>query len=138
MPAVSSTAERDAPGGLEFLFLACLSRWRGIRITRSKLRASHRERRNRTPAMYKIIGADGKEYGPISEDQIRRWLKEGRVNSQTRIKFAEATDWQTLAALPEFAVELAAPPTLPPPSFPAAAAAPPKTSGLAIASLVLG
>lgn len=53
--------------------------------------------------MYKIIGADGKEYGPISTEQIRQWLKEGRLNSQTKIKPEGATDWQMLAALPEFA-----------------------------------
>jgi hypothetical protein len=87
--------------------------------------------------MYKIIGADGKEYGPISAEQIRQWLKEGRVNSQTQIKSADATDWHTLAALPEFAAELASRPPVPPLSLPTAAA-PPKTSGLAITSLVLG
>ena len=87
--------------------------------------------------MYRIIGADGKEYGPISAEQIRQWLAEGRVNSQTQIKSANATDWQTLAALPEFAAELATHPAVSPPSLPTSAAAT-KTSGLAIASLVLG
>ena len=28
--------------------------------------------------MYKIIGADGKEYGPISAEQLRQWLNEDR------------------------------------------------------------
>ena len=87
--------------------------------------------------MYRIIGADGKEYGPISAEQLRQWLKEGRVNSQTQIKSTDATDWQMLTALPEFAVELAAGPSVLPPSLPAAAV-PLKTSGLAIASLVFG
>ena len=87
--------------------------------------------------MYKIIGADGKEYGPISAEQIHQWLKEGRVNSQTRIKSADATDWQLLASLPEFATELTVHPPLPPSSWPAATV-PPKTSGLAVTSLVLG
>jgi hypothetical protein len=87
--------------------------------------------------MYKIIGADGKEYGPITIEQVRHWLKEGRVNSQTRIKAADAADWQTLAVLPEFSDGLAALPAVSPPSFPTAAAQP-KTSGLAITSLVLG
>jgi hypothetical protein len=35
--------------------------------------------------MYKIIGADGKEYGPVSTEQLRQWLTEGRVNNQTRV-----------------------------------------------------
>ena len=33
--------------------------------------------------MYKIIGADKKEYGPVTGDQLRHWISEGRVNSQT-------------------------------------------------------
>ena len=36
--------------------------------------------------MYEIIGADGKEYGPISFEQIRQWIAEGRVNAQTRVQ----------------------------------------------------
>jgi hypothetical protein len=71
--------------------------------------------------MYKIIGADGREYGPISAEQIRQWLKEGRVNSQTRIKAADATEWQMVNALPEFANALSG--AIPPP-----VAAPPAPS----------
>ena len=33
--------------------------------------------------MYRIIGGDGREYGPISLDQMRQWIAEGRVNAQT-------------------------------------------------------
>ena len=35
--------------------------------------------------MYKIIGADGKEYGPIAADALKKWIAEGRVNAQTKI-----------------------------------------------------
>ena len=35
--------------------------------------------------MYKIIGADGKEYGPITSEQLRQWMAEGRANLQTRV-----------------------------------------------------
>ena len=35
--------------------------------------------------MYKIIGADGNEYGPITTEQLRQWLAEGRVNAQTKV-----------------------------------------------------
>jgi hypothetical protein len=52
--------------------------------------------------MYKIIGADQKQYGPISADQIRQWISEGRVNGQT-VACAEGTDaWKPLSAFPEF------------------------------------
>jgi competence protein ComGC len=86
--------------------------------------------------MYKIIGADGKEYGPVSTEQLRQWLREGRVNSQTQIQPEGASDWQPLSALPEFAAELSPPAAT---SLPGVApAGPAKTSGMAITSLVLG
>ena len=52
--------------------------------------------------MYKIIGADGKEYGPISAEQLRQWIAEGRVNAQTRVMPEGATEWRVLAEFPEF------------------------------------
>jgi hypothetical protein len=53
--------------------------------------------------MYKIIGADQKEYGPVSAEQLRQWLAEGRVNVQTQVLPEGATEWTTLGSLPEFA-----------------------------------
>lgn len=53
--------------------------------------------------MYKIIGADGKEYGPISVDVVRKWIAEGRANAQTKILPEGATEWVTVAQVPELA-----------------------------------
>jgi hypothetical protein len=53
--------------------------------------------------MYKIIGADGKEYGPITAEQVRQWVAEGRANANTQARLDGATDWQPLSAFPEFA-----------------------------------
>src|ERR1039457_3976082 len=53
--------------------------------------------------MYKIIGADQKEYGPITPEQIRFWISEGRVNGQTQACADGTTDWKPLSAFPEFA-----------------------------------
>src|ERR1039457_3998724 len=53
--------------------------------------------------MYKIIGADQKEYGPITPEQSRFWISEGRVNGQTQACADGTTDWKPLAAFPEFA-----------------------------------
>ena len=53
--------------------------------------------------MYKIIGADQKEYGPVSAEQLRQWMAEGRVNVQTRVLPEGATEWKALGDLPEFA-----------------------------------
>ena len=57
--------------------------------------------------MYKIIGADGLAYGPVSAEQIRRWISEGRVHAQTPAQADGAAEWKTLAAFPEFESVLA-------------------------------
>jgi hypothetical protein len=74
--------------------------------------------------MYKIIGADQKEYGPISAEQIRQWISEGRVNGQTMVCAEGSTDWKPLEMFPEFGL-MASPvaagiasPTLAPPASP--------------------
>jgi hypothetical protein len=53
--------------------------------------------------MYKIIGADQKEYGPVSADELRSWIREGRVNAQTLLQAEGQTDWRPLSSYPEFA-----------------------------------
>ena len=53
--------------------------------------------------MYKIIGADQKEYGPVTGDQLRHWIAEGRVNGRTQVQAEGASEWQPLSAFPEFA-----------------------------------
>jgi hypothetical protein len=64
--------------------------------------------------MYKIIGADQKEYGPVTTDQLRLWISEGRVNAQTKVQAAGATEWKSVGELPEFALVLPRPaPPLP-------------------------
>ncbi len=86
--------------------------------------------------MYKIIGTDQKEYGPVSGDQMRQWINEGRINGKTMVQPEGGPDWKPLADFPEFQPLL----SQRPPSLPAAlpTAASPKTSGLAITSLILG
>jgi len=96
--------------------------------------------------MYKILGADQKEYGPASADQIRQWIAEGRANGQTQVREEESSGWRSLSELHEFGAALAAkaaapsavpavgPPLIPPPLI----SSHPRSSGLAITSLVLG
>jgi hypothetical protein len=50
---------------------------------------------------YKLIGADQKEYGPVSAEQLRQWFTEGRVNAQTQIQPEGATDWKPLGSFPD-------------------------------------
>ncbi len=86
--------------------------------------------------MYKVIGSDGNEYGPVPAEQLRQWLREGRVNFQTQVRPDGQAEWQALGAVPEFAADRAAVSSRPPP-LPGGVEAP-RTSGMAVASLVLG
>jgi len=67
--------------------------------------------------MYKIIGVDGQQYGPVSAEQIRRWIAENRVKAQTPAQMEGAPEWKPLGTFSEFASELKVmpPPMVPPP-----------------------
>ena len=56
--------------------------------------------------MYKIIGNDGQEYGPVTADQIRAWIAAGRANAQSKAQLEGSTDWKPLSDFPEFAEAL--------------------------------
>lgn len=86
--------------------------------------------------MYKIRGGDGKEYGPVSADTLRAWVNQGRANGQTFVLAEGGTEWKILSVLPEFAGLFA--PAATPGLSPVSPATPAKTSGMAVASLVLG
>ena len=51
--------------------------------------------------MYTIIGGDGREYGPVTAEQVCSWIAGGRANLQTRIKAAGSDAWKTIADFPE-------------------------------------
>ena len=90
--------------------------------------------------MYNIVGADGKQYGPVSLEQMRQWVAEGRINAQTQVQAAGAAEWKPAAELPEINSLLAARAAMPAPAAgllaPSEPVAPQK--GLAVTSLVLG
>jgi hypothetical protein len=96
--------------------------------------------------MYKILGADQKEYGPASADQVRQWIVDGRVTGQTRVQAEGSSEWKPLSEFHEFDAALAAkaaapglrPPLGPASIPPAISSNGPRSSGLAITSLVLG
>src|SRR4051812_45019945 len=52
--------------------------------------------------MFTIIGGDGKEYGPVTTDQVRAWIAGGRANLDTQAKIVGTTEWKRLADFPEF------------------------------------
>jgi len=53
--------------------------------------------------MYKIKGADQKEYGPVSADQIRQWVRENRLNRFSLAESTETPGWKPLESIAEFA-----------------------------------
>lgn len=77
--------------------------------------------------MFKMIGGDGREYGPVTADQLRLWILDHRANGQTMVQPAGSTGWVPLGSLPEFAEALASAAQahgLPAPNPPPAAAEP--------------
>ena len=73
--------------------------------------------------MYTIIGGDGKEYGPITAEDLRKWIAEGRLNAQTMTKAESDAEFRPLSAFPEYADAFAPPLATPgaPPVFSSAA-----------------
>jgi TM2 domain-containing membrane protein YozV len=64
--------------------------------------------------MYKIVGVDGQQYGPVNADEIRRWIADKRANAQTLTQMEGTREWKPLGSFSEFASELkAVPPTIP-------------------------
>jgi hypothetical protein len=93
--------------------------------------------------MFKIQGADQKEYGPISADVLRQWIVERRADGRTLVQAEGTTAWRPLSEFPEFAAALAGGPRPPPAPGPAPVTTPlsagsAKTSGMAVTSMVLG
>ena len=63
-------------------------------------------------ANYNIIGGDQKEYGPVSADDVRQWIAEGRLSEQSQVKAVGAAEFRPLGDFPEFANAFA--PKMPP------------------------
>ena len=60
-------------------------------------------------ANYFIIGGDGKEYGPVTDAELRKWIAEGRLNAQSQAKAESDAEFRALAQFPEFADSYAQP-----------------------------
>jgi hypothetical protein len=77
--------------------------------------------------MFKILGADGKEYGPVAIDQIRKWISEGRANRDTMAQQTGDSSWKPLGQYADLADLFGAPPPIAsaiPPTAPSASSAP--------------
>jgi len=96
--------------------------------------------------MYHIIGVDGKEYGPVSADELRQWIAQGRASGQTLVRLDDAP-WRPLSTFSEFAAHLSGqtgPPHGSPPSPPImhssrqADGYTPRTNAMALTGFILG
>lgn len=58
-------------------------------------------------ANYFIIGGDGKEYGPVTDAELRQWIAEERLNAQSLAKAESDAEFRPLSTFPEFASVLA-------------------------------
>jgi TM2 domain-containing membrane protein YozV len=67
--------------------------------------------------MYKIIGADGRPYGPASAEQIKSWIAEGRARAETLVQAEGAQEWKPLISFAELAAGLAPPSSFVPPGI---------------------
>jgi TM2 domain-containing membrane protein YozV len=67
---------------------------------------------------YKVVGTDGRCYGPVPAEVLRQWLTEHRVNAQTLVQEEGSSAWRPLSAVGDFASDfaqaapLAAPPQM--------------------------
>ena len=62
-------------------------------------------------ANYLIIGGDGKEYGPVTDADVRQWIAEGRLAASSQAKAESDSEFRALAQFPEFASALQLPPS---------------------------
>ncbi len=50
---------------------------------------------------YFMRGGDGREYGPVSAQQLRQWVGEGRANAQTMVRASNGGPYLALGMVPE-------------------------------------
>lgn len=91
---------------------------------------------------FKIVGGDGREYGPIDLATLQQWSREGRIVRDSKVWDSRTSGWLRAGDITELAgifscapVQPAAPPAMPVPLVPVSAA--PRTNVFAIWSLVL-
>jgi TM2 domain-containing membrane protein YozV len=53
--------------------------------------------------MYKLVGADGQQYGPVDAAQIRIWMAENRLRYDSLLLAEGTTEWKPLSSFPELA-----------------------------------
>ena len=94
--------------------------------------------------MYKFIGANRVEYGPVTAEQLRVWIAEGRADANTQARLVGESAWRPLREFPEFAACFSSIPTPPSGAHPPFAPGDPRmdalnqANGPAIGLMILG
>jgi|SRR5579871_6594279 len=91
--------------------------------------------------MYKIIGADGQQYGPVNLEQMRRWMAENRIRADTLVQTEGAAEWKPASSFPELVAELkSVPPTIGPAALPSVLPNPRASNKIAagVCGIILG
>lgn len=50
---------------------------------------------------YTVLGGDGQQYGPVTAEQLRGWVRDGRIGADTQVWRSDQPAWMAAAALPE-------------------------------------
>ena len=58
---------------------------------------------------YKILGTDGKEYGPATLEHLQGWLKEGRVTASTQVLRSDTNTWHPASNYTELGLAASSP-----------------------------
>jgi hypothetical protein len=54
---------------------------------------------------YKVKGADGKDYGPVSHERLLAWMREGRVSGNTEVMRSDVNYWAAASQYSELQAE---------------------------------
>ena len=65
---------------------------------RGRLLRSHTKSKSNMLPAYKILGSDGKEYGPVSADAVRLWIAQKRAQAATSAQADGDAHWQPLSS----------------------------------------
>ena len=82
---------------------------------------------------YMMVGADGQQYGPVTQPQLMGWIREGRVTAATQILRSDVNSW--LPAVQYTELGLSQPPPMSGGAPPAISAAS-SLNNVAVANLV--
>ena len=86
---------------------------------------------------YMVRGADAKEYGPVTLEQLKLWVQEGRVSAGQELKRSDMGHWAAASNFSELQTAFPTATPAPAPGAPPPAAIPPETIA-AVGSLKSG